>query len=201
MLDPGSPLRSWLRKAPKPARVRAVTEDGEQKLIEIPADARTRWKGLEEAVLACRAATVECLDSNGTVLRAQRLHVDDEQETDGASERREVERFQSRERREMGSLLDAYGRQINAAFDRGAAAANTGQEHLVDLVTILTQNLATAITNVHNLSVNLANALATGRNEDEGGPEALLGKVMGLVAAKAVSAPVEAPPNGKQAKR
>lgn len=201
--DPGSPLRSWLRKTPRPSRVRVHTEDGEERIIELPADTRQRWKIVEESVLASRAASVECLDDKGAVLRAQRIELDDTGDAvpDYDKQRKSDERMQSKTRSEMAHFADAFGSQLNRAFDRGAAAANTGQENLVALVEVLTQHLSLAITNLHNVSVNLANMVAEAAGDGEGGnPNGkLLEQVIGAAAVRAVGAVGASAehPNGK----
>ncbi len=159
--DPGSSLRTWLRKAPKPARIRVRTVDGEERLVELSADLRGRWKGAEEAVLAMSAVSVECLDEKGATLRAMRLEPDGDPDeaSPATSTEKAVALAVGKERREMAGILDAYGKQLVAAFHAGAAAANVGQDHLTQLVGDLTGNLTSAITNVHNMAVNLANVL------------------------------------------
>jgi hypothetical protein len=157
-------LRAWLRRSPQPAKLRVRTEDDELRTIELSDDVRNRWKAAEEAVLACRATSVECLNAKDGILRAQKLEVearddDDDERSDGGYDRKGIERTVSRERRDMAAMLEAQGRAINEAHERGAAAANTGQEHLVALVDVLTHHLTQAITNVNNLSVNYANLL------------------------------------------
>jgi hypothetical protein len=182
--------------------VRVHTEDGDERIIELPADTRSRWKTVEESVLASRAASVECLDEKGAVLRAQRLELDDDTGAPADTyekQRKGDERMQSRTRLEMAQFAEAYGGQLNRAFDRGAAAANTGQENLVGLVEVLTTHLSLAITNLHNVSVNLANMVAEAGGADgeqTSGNEKLLGQVLGAAAMRAVGVG-EQHPNGK----
>jgi hypothetical protein len=199
--DPGSPLRSWLRKSPRPSRVRVHTADGEERIIELPADTRSRWKIVEESVIACGAERVECLDEKGAVIRAQRLELDDDTGSPADTyekQRKSDERMMSRTRLEMAQFAEAYGTQLNRAFDRGAAAANTGQENLVGLVEVLTTHLSLAITNLHNVSVNLANMVTEG-GEGEGADtnSKLLAQVVGAAAMRAVGGAGAEHPNGK----
>lgn len=197
--DPGSPLRSWLRKTPRPTRVRVHTEDGEERIIELPSDTRQRWKIVEESVLASRASSVECLDEKGAVLRAQRIEQDDDGSPADAydKQRKADERSASRVRAEMAQFAEAYGKQLNCAFDRGASAANTGQENLVGLVEVLTTHLSLAITNLHNVSVNLANMVTEGAGDDGNPNSKLLEQVVGAAAMRAVGAVGAEHPNGK----
>lgn len=182
-------LRAWLRRNPQPARLRVRTDDDDERFIQLTDDVRNRWKAAEEAVHAARAVVVECLDKDGNILRAQELEragAGGDDDEDAESDKR-VSKAVSRERRELGDVIRSYGEQLNEAFDRGAAAANTGQENLVALVEVLTQHLSYAITNLHNVSVNLANIVADQGGEDGGGTmkDRLLENVIGLAMAKA----------------
>jgi hypothetical protein len=198
--DRGSALREWLRKRPHPAQVRVRTEDGEERMLGISADTRGRWKSLEESVLASDARVVELLDKEGAIIRAQRIEFDEDGEEQYDERRKNEERRVSRERRDLADFCDVYGKRLNEAYERGAAAANTGQENLVSLVEVLTNHLSLAITNLHNVSVNLAN-MVTEHAGDEGGSGTALERVLGAVAVRSLGGPqptTPAPPNGKK---
>jgi hypothetical protein len=190
-------LRAWLRRAPKPFKLRIKDVDGEERDILL-GKGRTRWHATEETVRTSGAVSVQCLSEDGTILRAQRLSEDDieaDPETDGA---KQADKAVSKERRELAGLLDAYGNRMNQSFREGAAAASVSQDKLVELVEVLTGHLAIAITNINNLSVNLSNAIqATARDGDGGGSQnaALLAQVMGLALGAGPSHPPA--PNGK----
>jgi len=165
-------LCGWLRAEPQPHSLRIRTEDGETKTIELTEKARNRWKTAEAAIHAARAVACECLNKAGSILRSRTLEPEDEDAGPGDKDpveavRRKYERQVSTERQELAAVLDRYGDRMNEAFDRGAAAAGTSQENLVSLVEVLTTHLAHAITNLHNVSVNLANVVqATATGED-----------------------------------
>jgi uncharacterized phage infection (PIP) family protein YhgE len=189
-----SGLRSWLRRKPQPARVRIRTADGEERYIQLSDDARNRWRSAEEAILAGGATVVELLDGEGHILRAQQLVDDDEQLIDGGGGDVAASRAVARDRRELADVLRAYGEALNTSFQRGAQAANTGQEHLVALVEVLTQHLATAIGNLHTVSANLASLLQQDRDEVPA-KDRLLESVLGLAAAAKAGLPAAAPDN------
>jgi hypothetical protein len=193
-------LRSWISKAPRPERLRVRLEGGEERFIEFGDQSRNRWATAEKSVLAMGAESVEALDKKDTILRARKLTPDAEDEDldEDEKEDRRRARAMSRERGEVSSLLREVLAEQKASFEAGAEAANTGQEHLVQLVDTLSQHLMHAITNLHNVSVNLSNMLQQ-QQADTGAPDngALLEKVMGLAAARAMSS--VASPNGPAA--
>lgn len=179
-------LRSWLRRSPQPARLR-VRVDDEERFINLTADSRNRWKAAEEAVLAMRANVVECIDGDGNVLRAQTLVNDDDEPSSelGEYDRKHEEKLIAKDRREMGAILLYFGDQINKAHERGAAAASASSEALTTLVGELTNHLTIAITNLHNVSVNLAQVVQQQQQEPAGsGNDQLLAQVLGLAAGK-----------------
>ncbi len=157
-----SSLRSWLRKTPQPHLVRIRTEDGEETNIKLSDNARHRWTHAAEAVTNARATMVTCLDSTGTILRSMPLEYEEETPVDeDEKERKRYEQQLRKDRNEMAAVLEANGRQLNTAFRLGAESANKGQEHLVGLVDTLAQHLTSAITSLHNQSVNLANVVSS----------------------------------------
>lgn len=169
----GFDLRSWLRKAPKPARLRLHTADGEERFVEL-GDKRFKWIAVEETVRTAGAAKIEALDKDGSILRATRLS---EEETDAEDDHdargKYDERLLAKDRLAMAAMLDRYGARMSEAFAQGAKAASASQDKLVNLVEVLTEHLTLAITNLHNVSVNLANvvqAAAEGEgNSDKNG--------------------------------
>lgn len=192
MSKPLTNLRAWLRAPPQPDQFRVRTEDDETRTIELSPNARNRWKSAEEAVRACRAVVVECLDKKGSILRSHELELEDDGDGEhGAKDPLAVyrkarigdEKDRAADRRELAMMLDRYGDRLNEAFERGAQAAGVSQDNLVGLVETLTGHLGAAITNLHNVSVNFANLiqLAAGEVEGGGGQNAeLLAKVIGL---------------------
>jgi hypothetical protein len=154
-------IRSFLRRTPKPHKVRVENADGVERFI--PTDnARTRWHSVEESVRNARAVLVECIDKEGQVLRSMRLD-EGEEEEDGASgyaqQRKGEEALIAKDRGQMAAMFDAYGKRIAAAYEAGAAAASQSQDKLVILVETLTENLTAAIVNLHNIAVSHAEQL------------------------------------------
>jgi hypothetical protein len=208
MTTAGTPLLLWLRRQPNPAKIRIRLDNGDERIVEPPPkNKRGRWKVVEANVKAYPNVTsVEKLDKNDVSLDAF-TDFDGEEEDDSrsfskemaaADERREV--GLSRDRREIALVLDRYGDRLNEAFDRGAAAASVSQENLVNMVESLMAHWTMAITNLHNVSINLANALQgqEGSEPSSMTPQ-LLAQVIGMAAAKAMG-PVAPAPNGADTK-
>src|SRR5271170_1822852 len=132
--------------------------DDAERIIEL-GPGRTRWMTCEETVRSSGAVSVECLDKDSNIIRAARLTDGDDDDDDAGEDAREKREAKAitRERRELAGVLDAYGNRMNQSFREGASAASVSQDKLVDLVEVLTAHLSMAITNLHNVSVNLAN--------------------------------------------
>ena len=195
-----TPLRQWLRKTPLAAKFRVRTVDDEEKIVTVEAASRTRWKDLEEAILALDPRTVEALDASGNILRAQKIAAVDDDDAPAENARKQEDKRVAYERRELAAFAEAMGRQLNSAFERGAAAANTGQQNLVELVDNLTQHLSLAITNLHNASVNLANMVQQQADQGTSGSDGALNHMLGAIATRALSGGLATPPvapNGK----
>jgi hypothetical protein len=193
-------IRRWLRTHPQPARLRVRTVDGDERMIELDESARNRWTHAEQSIRASQAYVVECLTVDGAILRSLMIDAaaaDAGVESAEDKEDRHAEKRIASERRELAAVLDRYGNRLNEAFQRGAAAANTGQEHLVGLVETLTAHLSTAITSLHNVSVNFANTMQALAQTNEAPDQhtqnqEMLTKVLGAAAAQAMGA------NGKR---
>jgi hypothetical protein len=191
-------LRSWLRRAPKPARLRIKTSDDEERIIELGAG-RTKWHACEETVRTSGAVSVQALDKDDKILRACRLSEEDlEADDDEDKAQKRDERAIGKERRELAGVLDAYGKRMNDSFLAGAEAAGRSQENLVALVEVLTTHLSLAITNLHNVSVNLANVVQEASGGGDNPNAGLLGQVLALAAGGGQAAP--AAPNGRSKK-
>jgi len=190
-------LRSWLRRAPKPKKLRIKTGDGEERVIEL-GKGRYLWNEVENTVRTAEAISVECLAEDGTILRATRLaDADDEDAAEPASRE---DKTLGKAIRDQAAMLDRYGARLNESFAMGAKAASQSSDKLVELVEVLTNHLAIAITNVNNLSVNLSNALQATQSPDgeESGNAKLLQGVLALAMGQKPSASPEPPPNGKK---
>ena len=195
-------LKTWMRRAPKPKRLRMKRPDGEWQFVEITGG-RFLWTEIERTIKSSEAVAVECLDASGNVLRSVKLSEEDTQDADefetpaSAADKSAAKTLQA-----QSTMLDAYGRRLNEAFARGAAAASESQDKLVNLVEVLTQHLTLAITNLHNISTNYANVVAAS-TESENPNAALLQGVLGLALGggqpRSVATP-EPAANGKKGK-
>jgi len=188
-------LRVWLRREPVPDTVRFKNDDEQTSSIDVSeTPEHTRWKTIEETLLASRATLVECM-KKGKVLRARTLELSAEEAAETAryefeAEGKKIDGLLSRERRDMAAIFDRYGARLNEAFERGNMAAATSQEQLVGLVTTLTNSLSNSIVNMVNVSTNLVALMQSGAEEDardtrSDTKEKLLGKVLDLAASKA----------------
>jgi hypothetical protein len=149
-------LRTWLRRSPKPSKLRIKTTEGEERIVTL-GPGRTKWEALEETVRTADAASVECLDESGNILRAQRL-TEEERDAEDDDDGRGKHALKSLrgERAELANVLDRYGAGMKDAFRAGSEAASMGQAQLVEIVTNLAEHLTIAITNVHTLSSNIS---------------------------------------------
>lgn len=181
--------------------------DGDERTLDMP-EGKGKWTVIEESILASGAEVVECLDGQGHIKRTKRIDEFSEAGDSGPGGMRDAldKEMASRdsaigaERKGMALFAREYGAQLNEAFERGAAAANTGQEHLVSLVDVLTRHLAVAITSLHNVSANLVALTQAAGSDGESGTDTtkLLGTVLSLAAARAgMSPPATETPNGK----
>jgi hypothetical protein len=194
-------LSYWLRRRPKPFRLRIRVGD-EERIVEISAG-KARWDAIEETVRSSGATAVECLDEQNNIIRAMRIGGDDDAGDDegpGAREKAE-DKAHSRSMKELSGVLDRYGARMNESFLAGVKASSASQGALVELVSTLTEHLSLAITNLHNVSVNLSNIVqesALGADAPNGGGNtALLGQVLTMALAKNAQQGQD-PPKGKK---
>src|SRR5208283_4971404 len=105
------------------------------------------------------------------------------------------------DRVELAHVLAAFGAQLNEAFERGSASAGQSQDSLVSLVGMLTTHLTHAITNLHNVSVNLANVIqstATGEELPQNGQnQQMLQQLLLMAGMKGLGSGVASPPTKK----
>ena len=200
-------LRTFLRKAPKPSKIRYKTADDDERIIDLKG--RRMWATAEESIRAGGAVTLECLDADGNVIRGHRLRDEDDldAESEADAKTRYEDKLVTKAQREMASVLDRYGARLSEAFTAGAAAASSGQDKLVQLVEVLTENLTSAIVNVHNMSVNLATVIQSNAQTvaelqaaiaaaggDSGQSSEAIRLITGVLAAKGVPMPGGTPP-------
>lgn len=194
-------LRSWLRRTPRPRKLRMETTDGQQKVIDLGSK-RLRWSAVEESVRAAGAITVEALDAAGEVLRAVRLEDEEGDERSEQTADDKIEKAVSKSQAAMAAMFDRYGDRMVKAFQAGAEAASQSQGQLVELVDTLTVHLSHAITGLHTASVNLANYITAHAKEADGeggGNEAMLKSVLALALSNAQASATQQPgPNGKK---
>jgi hypothetical protein len=180
-----SSLRRWLSKVPQPTHVRAVMVDGDEKTIAVDVtDSRSKWRTVEEAILALGPERVIAVNAAGDVLRAIELETDEKTDPSADVEER---RENARERR-TADIIDRIAMRQNEAFKLGAesTADALGQAHvkLVELVDILCQRLVGLETMTQKMLFE----------EKSGDSTEMLMKVIGLAQAKAAAAGT--PPNG-----
>lgn len=145
-------LRAWLRREPVPDKIKVRMEDGEEKDIHIPGDIRNRWKTVEASINASNAVAVECFDKKGTLLRAQELEHDAEEDENETPE----SKLEARRLKDWTGMLQAVMAEQNTSFKNGVAAAAQSQDSLVNLVDTMAQHFAAALTNIHNIVANMA---------------------------------------------
>lgn len=192
-------LRAWLRRAPKPRKLR-IHVDGDERIIDL-GTGRCKWVEVEETVRNAGATLVECLSADLSIIRSTVLEEDPDDKEDVATA---TSTAMAKAQAGSAAMLDAYGKRMNEAFLAGASAANTSQENLVAIVETLTAHLSLAITNLHNLSTNMAtmaqnyaDALNSGGGDGEGKSDKMLGLLTAMLTAKAGLPAAPAPANGK----
>lgn len=210
-----STLVTFLRRAPQPARLRVTTVNDEDLFIELSDNSRNRWKTAAESCMASQARIVFCLNKDDGVIRSREIETETQEAAKEDTAAKNLQKALATDRRELALILDAHGRSLNTAFDRGKEAAAASHEALENLVNDLTVHFVNAITNLHNSSVNLANLMTsittTTEGDDKksgpnpmflnllaamaGGPNAMAG-----VAAAAAQAAAQAQSNGKRTK-
>lgn len=187
MLD----LRAWLRRVPKPRKLRLLVGDDER-IVDL-GEGRPRWAEVEATIRANGASRVECLDEKEAILRSVQL---DDFESPGANSEESSGKAEERRSTAQAAMLDNYGKRMNEAFLAGAKAAAVSQDTLVNLVDSLTGHLSLAITNLHNVSVNLANVVSAAAGAEGGDKnDALLHMIGSMIGMK--NLPAAESPKGK----
>ena len=208
----GQSLQLWLKKAPRPIKVRVRKDDGDPEVIDpkgFGSGKRVQWAKLEETILSIEGGvSVDCLTVDGTILRSLPLSEGEDDEDREAEREDRTGRALSKDRRELAAILDSQGRAIERAYAAGAEASAASLQSLIDTVRTVTDHYTATITSLHNLSVNYANALQSiGKSGDEGdeagqGLKALAGMLMPMLMPHLAQSP-EAPPksNGAHPKK
>jgi len=124
-------LRSWLRRSPVPAQVRA---DG--RVLQIP-ETPYRWSELASSIEALGASRVECLAADGSVIRAASMEDPDERpdpaEVAAAREDR-AERDRVREAVEIARVVAESSERATRQHAETYARVLERYEGLVSLV-------------------------------------------------------------------
>jgi hypothetical protein len=204
-------LRSWLRRLPKPEKLRIRTRDDEERIIPLDVTTKTKWAEVENTIRAAGAKSLEALDKAGHIIRAMSLS-EEEAAAGSSDEARERydEKVRTGDRREMAQIFDAQGLRVERAYHAGAEAAGKSADKLLELVAMmveerqaLSQHLMLAITNLHTVSTNLANFVAAASSgEGEGGGDTnngLMQLIASMISQRGLPAappPAPAPPNG-----
>jgi len=193
-------LRGWLTRGQRPLKLRLKMADGDERIVELRKGAkRLPWEEILSTIASSGAVSIEKLGVNDSILAGRALDDDDEEDFDVGKEDKTT---LGKAIRDQAAMLDRYGARLNESFAMGAKAASASSDKLVELVEVLTNHLAIAITNVNNLSVNLSNALqATGGGPDgeESQSTKMLQGVMAMITASAGARPAPES-NGKPKK-
>jgi len=193
-------LRGWLTRGQRPLKLRLKMADGDERIVELRKGAkRLPWEEILSTIASSGAVSIEKLGVNDAILAGRNLDEDDEDDFDVGKEDKTT---LGKAIRDQAAMLDRYGARLNESFAMGAKAASASSDKLVELVEVLTNHLAIAITNVNNLSVNLSNALqATGSGPDgeESQSTKMLQGVMAMITASAGARPAPES-NGKPKK-
>ena len=193
-------LRGWLTRGQRPLKLRLKMADGDERIVELRKGAkRLPWEEILSTIASSGAVSIEKLGVNDAILAGRALDEDDEEDFDVGKEDKTT---LGKAIRDQAAMLDRYGARLNESFAMGAKAASASSDKLVELVEVLTNHLAIAITNVNNLSVNLSNALqATGSGPDgeESQSTKMLQGVMAMITASAGARPAPES-NGKPKK-
>jgi hypothetical protein len=195
-------LKSWLRRNPMPTSVRYTTVDGEERILELPTGKARKWQDTAEALDACDAVRIECLNAKGEVLRVTKR--DENEVTTEAAAQAKQELNKAKETAALALVLDSQGRRISEAYAAGADAASRGQDNLVQVVNILTTQWSATMQSLHNVSMNLAKlARQAGgaEGEEDDGMGAQMQQLLGIAAMKMMgmngAPPVDDPPAKK----
>lgn len=188
-------IKAWLQRPPRPAGLRYVTGDGEERELTLSGNGK-QWADAENALLELGAVRCDALDKEGKVLRVAVLKKADGGGPSGSEIQDAAERQDRQKAKETASwalVLDAQGRRISEAFQAGADAASRGQDNLVQVVNILTAQWSATMQSLHNVSMNLAKLARQAGAADEGEPDNELGpaiqQMLGLAAMKMMGVP------------
>lgn len=190
-------LKAWLRRQPQPHAIRYTTPDDEERMLELSASASRRWTEAQEALENAGAVRIECLDKEGKVTRSTKRERDDEGELQDTTER--DAKAKAKEMASLALVLDAQGRRINEAHEKGAEAASRGQDNLVQVVNILTAQWSATMNALQSASMNIAKLArqaggVTEGEEDEDEMGAQMKQLLQLATMKFLGGGLDSPP-------
>lgn len=198
-------LRSWCMKRPRPDGVRLSFSDGTDKYL--PRTNEQSWQEIAETIAALEPTLIECVKTDGTVIRATKS--DEMGKEDRARDNGRVplptalhsDPETARLCYTADLLHRAYQHATDVAFDKVTAAYDTGFARLIDLVEkigersdAIERRLERAET-AYRREVNerLEEALAAAQEQGQGGVADFLQNFMGGIAMGNAAAPT----NGK----
>lgn len=190
-------FKAWLRRKPKPNRVRATCEDGPDRTVAI--NARTGasfWNDTIATLASLRVVRVEALDAEGNVLRSRDVDPDDGADGEEPEEQEEPELPPAAKPTTTDATLIQFAKLLSEAYRNGADAQRASSEvaftRLVELTNVAFQRLD-ALERAYSRSFNerlrdAANTPASGGGDDlQGLIGAMLGGMAQAQAAKATN--------------
>jgi len=196
-------FKSWLRRKPRPNRVRATCEDGTTRTITINAQqGGTFWADTIETLESLQPVRVEALDAAGDTIRAIDITTDEEEEGDDSEVAAPVTATPVVSASDDGRLV-AFARLLAEAYRNGAdaqrASSDVAFSRLVELTNVAFQRLdSLERAYSRSFSERLREQAADGAQQGGGDFNALLMAMMqGMAQAQAGKpAPADAVANG-----
>ena len=146
-------LRSWLRRSPVPAQVRA---DG--RVLQIP-ETPYRWSELASSIEALGASRVECLAADGSVIRAASMEDPDSDRPDPAEVAAAREERAERDRvREAVEIARVVAESSERATRQHAETYARVLERYEGLVSLVVQRLTSLERAYHSALLQTARA-------------------------------------------
>lgn len=140
---------SWMRRKPRPTKLRAHVESGAPRVLPVRANSGGHyWKELLESLASLSPTMVEALNDEGDVLRAVPI-IEEEEAEEEETEEEEAEEAAEEVRRSSTASedrrLETFAKLLAQAYKDGAAANNEASEKaftkLVDLTNVAFQRL------------------------------------------------------------
>lgn len=189
-------IRGFLLQLPKPARIRVSAGDGEPQEIK-PARSFSRTA---ESIEALGVELVECLDKDGTVLRALRLSEGESRRSDAAEVPKGIEADPH------ALMLSHFANLLHRAYEHSTEIAFTRLVELAERLSAHTESIEARLAHAESSlrreqSDRLEEAYERAREAVEKGAEGdnpLMQQMLGAFVQAKMSAPAAAAkPNGK----